>query len=211
MKLKWCSHPFCCESPFLTSKYTSDRFSRLLVLKDLTACRIEAGCFLFSANFSRHANLEACRRRAFLHAFLYFPISGIQLFRPVEAGFAMRDAFALMLTVLLCMVSLVHPPCTQAGPEKTNLILGAKRIAGPYYPSAGAIADGFNHQRSRHGMRITIRTNRPSASIVASVLSGEFEFGAVHLSRIHNTYNGLGLWHGRPKSVLRDVPGVFKE
>jgi hypothetical protein len=68
----------------------------------------------------------------------------------------MRDVFALMVAVLLCMASQVCQPFTQAGPGKTNLIMGAKRISGPCYPAAGRIADAFNRQQSRHGMRITV-------------------------------------------------------
>lgn len=61
-------------------------------------------------------------------------------------------------------------------------------------------------------MRITVRTDRrPSASIVASVLSGELEFGVVHSSRIHQAYFGLGPWDGRLQSVLRNMLGVFNE
>lgn len=123
----------------------------------------------------------------------------------------MRDVFALMVAVLLYKVSLFHPPCTEARSEKTNWIMGAKRIAGPYYPTAGTIADVFNRQHGRHRMCITVRTNRPSAAIFASVLSGEFEFGVVHLSRIHQPYRGWARWYGRPQSVLRNVPGIFHE
>jgi len=32
----------------------------------------------------------------------------------------------------------------RSGPGKTNWIMGAKRISGPYYPTAGAIVEAFN-------------------------------------------------------------------
>jgi TRAP transporter TAXI family solute receptor len=142
---------------------------------------------------------------------LYFPIFVDPICRPIKAGLAMRDLFALMVAVLLCMVSFFCPPCTQAGPEKTSLIMGAKRISGPYYPTAGAIAEAFNRQQSRHKMRITVRTNHPSTAIVASVLSGELDFGVAHSHRIHQANFGLGPWDGRPQTALRSVLKVQSE
>jgi TRAP-type uncharacterized transport system substrate-binding protein len=89
--------------------------------------------------------------------------------------------------------------------------MGAKRILGPDYPTAGGIADALNREHGRHGMCITVRMTRPSAPIVASVLSGEFEFSGVPLNRIHQAYRGWARWDGRPQSVLRNVPGIFHE
>ena len=105
----------------------------------------------------------------------------------------MRDAFAFMVASLICMVSLVCPPPSDAGNQVTYLTMGAKRIFEPYYPVAGTIANTFNRQQSPHGTCITVWKNRPTESIVASVLSGEFKFRVVHLSRIHQAYNGLRL------------------
>ena len=60
----------------------------------------------------------------------------------------MRDAFAPLVAVLLFMVSLACPPVSKAGLHTTHLITGTKRIAGPYFSTAGAIGDAFNLQKT---------------------------------------------------------------
>ena len=123
----------------------------------------------------------------------------------------MRDVLTSMFVLLFFVASLVSLPCVAAGLESIHLIMGAKRITGPYYPTAGTIAAAFNREQSGNGMRITIRTNLSSVTILSSVTAGDFEFGVVPLDLVHQAYNGLGHWEGRPQTTLRSVLNVQSE
>ena len=89
--------------------------------------------------------------------------------------------------------------------------MGAKSITGPFFPTAGTIANSVNRNRNDHGIRITVKSRHGSVSIIKSVMSGEFEFGVVHRSFIYQAYNGLAEWKGRPQKGLRSICNVHAE
>ena len=113
--------------------------------------------------------------------------------------------------LIICLPTFVVLSSPLAVAEKANVTLGGKGISGPFFPTAGTIANSVNRKRNDHGVRITVKSRRESVSIINSVMSGEFEFGVVHRSLIYLAYNGLAEWSGRPQKGLRSIFNVHAE
>ena len=123
----------------------------------------------------------------------------------------MRGTSIFKSALIICLpvfVALSSPPAIA---EKTEVILGGKSISGPFFPTAGTIANSVNRKRYDHGIRMTVKSRRESVSIIKSVMSGEFEFGVVHRILIYQAYNGLAGWNGRPQKGLRSICNVHSE
>jgi TRAP transporter TAXI family solute receptor len=122
-----------------------------------------------------------------------------------------RGTSIIKLTLIIYLPIFVVLSSSISVAEKTRVTLGGKGISGPFFPTAGTIANSVNQKRNDHGIRITVKSRRGSVSIIKSVLSGEFEFGVVHGSRIFQAYNGLAEWKGRPQKGLRSICNVHAE
>lgn len=109
---------------------------------------------------------------------------------------------------ILILVVLSSPP---AKAERIEVALGGKGISGPYFPTAGTIANSVNQTRDDHGLRITVTSRRESVTILTAVVSGEFEFGVVQSHWIGSAYKGRTEGNESPQSALRSVFNVQAE
>ena len=123
----------------------------------------------------------------------------------------MRGTLIFKSALIICLPIFVALSSSLSIAEKTRVTLGGKRISGPFFPTAGTIANSVNRNRNDHGIHITVKSRRGSLSIINSVMSGEFEFGVVHKSLMYQAYNGLAEWKGRPQKELRSIGNVHAE
>ncbi len=109
---------------------------------------------------------------------------------------------------ILILVVLSSPP---AKAERIEVALGGKGISGPYFHTAGTIANSVNQTRDDHGLSITVTSRRESVAILTAAMFGEFEFGVVQSHWIGSAYKGLTEGNESPQSALRSVFNVQAE
>lgn len=127
----------------------------------------------------------------------------------MEKQIQSRSICGPVLIFCIAIFVLLSSPLAKA--ERIEVSLGGKGIFGPYFLTAGTIATLVNQKRDDHGINITVKSRRDSASILTSVLSGEFECGVVQMSWISKAVKGQAEWKGSPQSALRSVFNVQAE